>query len=228
MARAVTAAQVAEVRVLAHAGRLAEHETATLRGSVREHDMVLRSIAAELGGVLRVTGRTVQQRIGEARELVEGLPATLDAWEAGRITRGHVRVIVDAGGLVPAERRAAFEADAIRLCEGDTPNRVRAAVEILAERTTERSFTERHLEAAACRRVRVIPGADGMSDLVATLPTVIADAVLDRLTQQATVIVDTRAAHPGADAGEIGDGDSRTIDQVRADLLPPQESRPPF
>ncbi len=98
-------------------------------------------------------------------------PATLQAWESGRITRGHVRVIVDAGGLVPVERRAAFEADAIRLCEGDTPNRVRAAVEILAERTTERSFTERNREAAACRRVRVIPRADGMSDLVATLPT---------------------------------------------------------
>lgn len=155
-------------------------------------------------------------------------PATLQAWESGRITRGHVRVIVDAGGLVPVERRAAFEADAIRLCEGDTPNRVRAAVEILAERTTERSFTERNREAAACRRVRVIPGADGMSDLVATLPTVIADAVLDRLTPQATVIVDTRAARPGADAGEIGDGDSRTIDQVRADVLPPRESPPPF
>ncbi|QOC26731.1 hypothetical protein IC744_10570 [Microbacterium hominis] len=98
VARAATAAQVAEVRVLARAGRLAEQETATLRGSVREHDMVLRSIAAELGGVLRVTDRTVQQRIGEARELVEGFAATLQAWESGRITRGHVRVIVDAGG----------------------------------------------------------------------------------------------------------------------------------
>lgn len=213
VARAVTAAQVAEVRVLARAGQLAEREAAAQRGSVREHDMVLRSIAAELGGVLRVTDRTVQQRIGEARELVESYPATLDAWEAGRITRGHVRVIVDAGGLVPAERRAEFEAEAIRLCEGDTPNRVRAAVEILAERTAERSFTERHRTATACRRVRVIPGADGMSDLVATVPTVIAHGILDRLTQQAMVIADSR--HHEGD----GDGDTRTMDQIRADAL---------
>lgn len=98
VAAALTQAQVAEVRMLARAGRLAEREAAGRRGSVREHDMVLRSIAAELGGVLRVTDRTVQQRIGEARELVEGFPATLQAWESGRITRGHVRVIVDAGG----------------------------------------------------------------------------------------------------------------------------------
>lgn len=217
VARAVTAAQVAEVRVLARAGQLAEREAAAQRASVREHDMVLRSIAAELGGVLRVTDRTVQQRIGEARELVESYPATLDAWEAERITRGHVRVIVDAGGLVPAERRAEFEAEAIRLCEGDTPNRVRAAVEILAERTAERSFTERHRTASACRRVRVIPGADGMSDLVATVPTVIAHGILDRLTQQAMVIADSR--HHEGDGDGDGDGDTRTMDQIRADAL---------
>ncbi|MEO2134988.1 DUF222 domain-containing protein [Microbacterium sp.] len=219
VARAVTAAQVAEVRVLARAGQLAEREAAAQRGSVREHDMVLRSIAAELGGVLRVTDRTVQQRIGEARGLVESYPATLDAWEGERITRGHVRVIVDAGGLVPAERRAEFEAEAIRLCEGDTPNRVRAAVEILAERTAERSFTERHRTASACRRVRVIPGADGMSDLVATVPTVIAHGILDRLTQQAMVIADSRH-HEGDGVGDgDGDGDTRTMDQIRADAL---------
>lgn len=206
----VTAAQVAEVRVLAAAGRLAEHQAAGERSSVRMHDMALRSIAAEFGGVLRVTDRTVQQRIGDARELVECYPATLSAWEAGRITRGHVRVIVDAGGVVPAERRPAFEVDAIRMCEADTPNRVRAAVEILAERASERSFTERHREANGCRKVRVIPGQAGMSDLIATVPTVIADGIMDRLTQQATTIIDARDAQ---------DGDDRRMDQVRADVF---------
>lgn len=215
VARAVTAAQVAEVRVLARAGRLAASEAAGQCASVREHDMVLRSIAAELGGVLRVTDRTAQQRIGEARELVEVFPTTLDAWASGRITRGHVRVIVDAGRVVPVDRKAEFEAEAIRLCERDTPNRVRAAVEILAERTAERTFTERHRTATACRRVRVIPGADGMSDLVATVPTVIAEGVMDRLTQQATVIADSR--HHEGDG--VGDGDTRTMDQIRADVL---------
>ncbi|MBF4561465.1 DUF222 domain-containing protein [Microbacterium sp. VKM Ac-2870] len=209
-AAAVAAAEVAHVRLLARAGLVAEREAGGQRASVREHDMVLRSIAAELGGVLRVTDRTVQQRIGEARELVEGFPATLDAWESGRITRGHVRVIVDAGSVVPIERRAVFEAEAVRLCAGDTPNRVRAAVEILAERTADRSFTERHQQAAQCRRVRIVPGTRGMSDLIATVPTVIADGILDRLTQQATVIVDAR---------EPGDDDTRTRDQIRADVL---------
>ncbi|WP_255314052.1 DUF222 domain-containing protein, partial [Microbacterium lacticum] len=195
--------------------------------------MALRSVAAELGGVLRVTDRTVQSRIDEARDLVEHYAATLVAWESGRITRGHVRVITDAGSvLVDAspERRAEFEAAAIARCERDTPNRVRSEVEILAERFAERSFTDRYRDAAAERRVRVVPGSAGMSDLIATLPTVIADGILDRLTQQAQTVIDSRepgdaasafGARGAGDASGAGDSepDRRRIDQVRADVF---------
>ena len=229
----LTAAQVAEVRALARAGQLAARQAAGSPAVVRAHDMALRSVAAELGGVLRVTDRTVQSRIDEARDLVEHYAATLAAWESGRITRGHVRVITDAGSvLVDAspERRAEFEAVAISRCERDTPNRVRSEVEILAERFAERSFTDRHRDAAAERRVRVVPGAAGMSDLIATLPTVIADGIIDRLTQQAQIIVDARepgnagsafGARGAGDAASAGDSepDRRGIDQVRADVF---------
>lgn len=206
----LTAAQVAEVRLLARAGQLAEKQAAGARESVRAHDMALRSIAAELGGILRVTDRTVQQRIGEAREIVECYAATLGEWEAGRLTRGHVRVIVDAGAVVPASRRAAYEIEAIARCRVDTPNRVRAGLEILAERMAEQTFTERHRDACARRAVRVVPGRDGMSDVVATVSTAIADGILDRLTQQAQSVVDAREA----DAD-----DHRTTDAVRADVF---------
>ncbi|WP_447947554.1 DUF222 domain-containing protein [Microbacterium lacticum] len=247
----LTAAQVAEVRALAAAGQLAARQAAGSPAAVRAHDMALRSVAAELGGVLRVTDRTVQSRIDEARDLVEHYAATLGAWESGRITRGHVRVITDAGSvLVDAspERRAEFEAAAIARCERDTPNRVRSEVEILAERFAERSFTDRHRDAAAERRVRVVPGSAGMSDLIATLPTVIADGILDRLTQQAQIIVDARepgnagsafgargagdapdasgASSAGGASGAFGESrmgdaepDRRRIDQVRADVF---------
>ena len=229
----LTAAQVAEVRALARAGQLAARQAAGSPAVVRAHDMALRSVAAELGGVLRVTDRTVQSRIDEARDLVEHYPATLVAWETGRIMRGHVRVITDAGSvLVDAspERRAEFEAAAIARCERDTPNRVRSEVEILAERFAERSFTDRYRDAAAERRVRVVPGAAGMSDLIATLPTVIADGIIDRLTQQAQIIVDARepgnagsafGARGAGDAASAGDSepDRRGIDQVRADVF---------
>lgn len=206
----LTAAQVAQMRLLARAGRLAEQQAAGSPQSVRVHDMALRSVAAELGGVLRVTDRTVQVRIDEAREIVERYPAALSAWESGRITRGHVRVIVEAGNVVAADRRADFEREAIDRCARDTPNRVRAEIEILAQRMAEVSFGERHHIAASDRRVRIVPGRDGMSELVADLPTVIADGILDRLTQQAQAVVDAR---------EPGDEDDRRIDQVRADVF---------
>ncbi|MCC9055071.1 13E12 repeat family protein, partial [Microbacterium sp. F2E] len=232
-AAVVRAGQVAEVRALAAAGQLAARQAAGSPAAVRAHDMALRSVAAELGGVLRVTDRTVQSRIDEARDLVEHYAATLAAWETGRITRGHVRVITDAGSvLVDAspERRAEFEAVAISRCERDTPNRLRSEIEILAERFAERSFTDRHRDAAAERRVRVVPGSAGMSDLIATLPTVIADGIIDRLTQQAQTIVDARepgnagsafGARGAGDAAGAGDAepDRRRIDQVRADVF---------
>ncbi|CAL4859035.1 hypothetical protein MMM2322_00676 [Microbacterium sp. MM2322] len=193
VARQVAAAQIAELRVLAAAGRLAAAQAVSTNAKVRLHDMALRSIAAEVGGVLRTTDRTVQRRIGEARTIIEGFPAAVDAWESGRIVRGHVTAIVDAAGVLPQEMWAEFESVAIERCERDTPNRVRGELETLAHRMHPRSFAERHGEAAAGRCVRLVPGRDGMSDLVATLPTVIAEGIHDRLTRQARAIVDTRA-----------------------------------
>ncbi|AZS42564.1 hypothetical protein BWL13_00098 [Microbacterium oleivorans] len=209
--------QVRELRVLAAAGRLAEEQAAPRNAKVRLHDIALRSIAAEVGGVLRATDRTVQRRIGEARTIIEGFPSAVLAWEAGRIVREHVRAIVDAGTTLPAEMWAEFEAIAIERCEKDTPNRVRGELEILAHRMHPRSFAERHEEAAAGRCVRLVPGRDGMSDLIATLPTVIAEGIHDRLTQQARAIVDTRDER--AASSEVVASDARTTDQVRADVF---------
>ncbi|GAB3411282.1 hypothetical protein GCM10027515_32630 [Schumannella luteola] len=217
----LTAGQVAEVRMLARAGQLAEIEAADASANVRAHDMALRSIAAEIGGVLRSPDRTVQRRIGEAREIVEFYPAALSAWEHGFITRGHVTVIVDAGRVVPVDRRAEFEREAIERSLLDTPNRVRAGLELYAEKLTERTSTERHTEAARARAVRLLPGRDGMCDVIATVPTVIGDGILDRLTRMAHAVQD--AAGPcgvsDATAGSVGDSDRRTVDQIRADVF---------
>ncbi|MFB8892134.1 HNH endonuclease signature motif containing protein [Microbacterium plantarum] len=229
-------AQVREVRVLAAAGVLAEKQTAGASERVKAREMALRGIAAELAGVFVATDRTLQRRIDEARDLVDNFPVTMAAWEAGRIVRGHVRVIQEVGCIAPADAREEFERIAIEKCEGETPNRVRDALRMLAERLHPRSFTERHEEAAAGRCVRVQTGPDGMSDLIATLPTVIADGIVDRLTRQAREIItarahastpDTRAdadgATPDADTtsrdGSSFVDDARTIDQVRADVL---------
>jgi hypothetical protein len=222
----VAAAEVAQVRALARAGQLAEAAASGSPLSVRAHDMALRSIAAEVGGVLRLSDRTVQGRIGDARELVEQYPATLAAWEQARITRQHVRVIVDAAKAVPVERRAEFEAEAIDRSLTDTPNRVRAGLEVYAEQLAQRTLSERHADAARQRCVRVFPGRDGMCDVVATVPMVIGDAILDRLTRMGQTVKDARDPvdiHTGEVGSASGPGqrelDQRGIEQIRADVF---------
>lgn len=231
--RRLSLVQIAQLRLLARAGRLAEKQAAGAPARVQAHEVAVRSIAAELGGAMRVADRTVQRRIDEARTIVEDYPAALGAWEQGAITRAHVMVIVDAGVVLPAEVRPAFEAVAIERCRKDTPNRVRAELEILAQRMHPRSFSERHEAAAAQRCVRLMPGQNGMSDLIATLPTVIAEGIHDRLTRQARAIIDTRDERAGAegpadgqdavpsadDRREVISTDARTTDQVCADVF---------
>jgi hypothetical protein len=232
----IAAAQAAQTRALARAGDLARVQALRSRRNVRDHDMALRGIAAEVAGVMRLADRSVQRQIGDALNLVEEYPATVQAWEAGVITRGHVRVIVEAGAPLPPEARAGFEAEALRRCETDTPGRVQGELRLLAERLHPRTLAERHLEARQTRGVRVIPVGEGMSDLCATVPSLLADAIYDRLTQQARSIVDVRGqaatealtAAGGNEGAEDADAiarlevvgsDTRTMDQLRADLL---------
>lgn len=221
----IAAADAAQTRALARAGDPARRQAAQSLARVREHDMALRAIAAEVAGVMRTSDRSVQKQIGEATELVEDYPATLEAWETGAIVRGHVRVIVDAGSVLPVEERSEFEVAALAMCDEETPGRVRGRLELLAERLHPRTLTERHVDARGHRRVRVLRLSDGMSDLCATVPTLLADAIYDRLTQQARSIVDARrpavSPQPSDDPSlrEVVSTDTRTMDQLRSDVL---------
>src|SRR5690349_1891840 len=107
----LAAAQAAQIRALARAGDLARKQSTHALARVREHDMALRAISAEVAGIMKTTDRSVQRQIGEATELVEDYPATLQAWEEAAITRGHVRAIVETGSILQPDQRPAFEAE---------------------------------------------------------------------------------------------------------------------
>ena len=176
-------ADVASVRALAELGRSALREAR--RDGVRgmASDMELRSVAAEAAGLARRTDRRLQADIDHALTIVDDYPTVFSAWEERRITRDHVDAVVTAGTGLPDEVRGEFEVAAIAVCERDIATRVKPALRALAERLHERTFTDRHRDAAAGRCVRVSHGTDGMSDVIATVPTVIAVGMLDRLTQ---------------------------------------------
>lgn len=238
---AISAAEAARVRALADAYALAWHTASDQPVAVAAHDMALRGVAAEVAGCLRVSDRWAQRQLMDAAELAADYPSTLDAWEAGALSRSHVRVITELGTALPAQKRAVFENVAIPVCEHETPNRARGRLQHIVERLHPRSFTERHQEARETRSVRVMDVGDGMSELIATLPTVLAHAVYDRLTAQARTIDDARKAARAADAAAATDAsarsetmsdtyerlipsdvlatDERTTDQIRADVL---------
>ncbi|QCR41335.1 HNH endonuclease [Microbacterium sp. SGAir0570] len=240
----VHAGDVARVRALAELGWSALREAR--RDGVRgmASDMELRSVAAEAAGMARLTDRRLQGEIDHAMTVIDDYPAVFEAWVSRRIERGHVDVVVRVGAEVPVEVRSAYAEAAIGVCERDVPSRVRGALEALAARLHPQAFTERHKTAVAERCVRVFHGTDGMSNLVASLPTVIAAGMLDRLTQMGQSVKDARVESAGADGGAAagadvagaggadgpnpgdpdaaGSGepaDTRTMDQLRADIL---------
>ncbi|MDT0116385.1 DUF222 domain-containing protein [Microbacterium sp. PRF11] len=188
----LSTAEARKTRALARAGRLALDVMAGQRASSRAAEMALREVASEIAAAGCVSDRSVQAQIGKALTLVDHFPATVDAWEAGALSRAHVQAIVDAGTPVPVDKRAEFDVLAVATAEGLSPGRLRARLTTLAERLQPTTITERHQRGREERCVRVVRGENGMSDLIATLPTVLAVGIYDRLTQQSRALIDAR------------------------------------
>ncbi len=195
---ALAAAEVARTRALAAAGHLALDVMADHRATARAAELALREIASEIAAAEHLSDRTVQTQIGRAMTLVDDYPHTLTAWEAGALTRAHVTAIVDIGCPLPVDKRAEFDLLAVATAAGLSPGRVRTRLAMLAERLHPTTITERHQRGRDTRCVRIVTGHDGMSDLIATLPTVLAVGIYDRLTQQSRAIIDARTGRTAA------------------------------
>ncbi|TQK20598.1 uncharacterized protein DUF222 [Microbacterium sp. SLBN-154] len=211
----LAAAEAAQTRVLAKAGafaaRLAEGSTAV----VRDRDMALRGVAAEIAAAVRLSDRAVQRQIDSAFALVNDYPATVHCLEKGLITRAHVAVVEDIGRRVPLELKGEFDQLAAEICLDETPGRARADLEILAERMNPRTLTERHAGAFRERKIVRYPIGDGMSELRTVHSTVLIEGIFQRITDEAHAVITAR--EPGADTDVTPD--TRSLDEVRADLF---------
>jgi len=208
----LAAAEVQRTRALAAAGHLALEVMAGSGASSRTADMALREVASELAAAENLSDRSLQVQIGRAMTLVDDYPTALAAWEAGAVTRAHVHAVVEVGTSLSADARAEFDVLAVATAEDLSPGRLRSRLAVLAERLQPTTITERHRRGRETRCVRVVTGQDGMSDLVATLPTVLAVGIHDRLTQQSRSVIDARDE-------TTAPADERTVAQVRADTL---------
>ncbi|WP_295783587.1 HNH endonuclease signature motif containing protein [uncultured Microbacterium sp.] len=214
---AVAAAEADRTRALAQAGHLALDVMAGQCASSRAAELALREVASDIAAAENLSDRTVQTQITRAMTLVDDYPDTLTAWQAGSLTRAHVNAILDIGRPLPVEVRHDFDALAAATAgEGLSPGRLRSRLAVLAERLHPTTLTERHQRGRDTRCVRIVTAEDGMSDLIATLPTVLAVGIYDRLTHQARALIDRRTT---ADPTPVEATDERTTAQLRADIL---------
>lgn len=164
-----------------------------------------RARRAELACALRLPERTAENLMGEARALVQRLPATLAALGRGLFSYRHAQVLADeTAGLSDADT-AAVERLALGSASAETVSRFARVVRRMRERRDPSTMIERTTTAFENRAVTIDPAPDGMAYLTAYLGGVEAAAVHDRLTQAATRVRD--------------DGDARTLTALRADVL---------
>ncbi|WP_195907837.1 HNH endonuclease signature motif containing protein [Microbacterium gorillae] len=209
--RQIACLQARQETVFAAVADVAEHRAEGVSARAQEHELIIRDVAAELGAALHVSDRVIQGRLADAAVLVHEFPRTHTALEDGRITMSHARVIVHAGSPIEDPgRREAFEATAVPVAEGTSAGRLRARVKRDADASRTDSLDDRHRKAREGRYVVVEDGDDGMSEIHACIPTLLAHGISDRLHAHARRI---RRHH------KTGPGDARTMSQITADVF---------
>jgi hypothetical protein len=234
-----------EARLLAEARSIADDWTTDSGGhSGSGAELAHRTIAAEIGAAWRVSDRTVQRQMHEAATLVGAYAATTTALEAGQISIAHARAITSAGTVIDKpELRAEYEQEILSFACAESATRLTPVAKRRAEWFAETTFEQRHRRCLADRTVWVTDLDDGMAEVRAVLPAVVAHGIHDRLSQMARTVIDARRpvtgsemvdagaqaqpdtepidtdAGAGAGADADADSDDRSTDQVRADIF---------
>lgn len=221
----------------------------TVAPTGRPAEISYRATRAEIAAALTLSESTIEREMADAFELTHSYPATFSALRTGQISLAHCRVIINAGRVIGNDRedageeirRTRYESEVLAHALTLTPHRLRPVAQQLAEKYAERTLDERHESACLRRRVYVVEQADGMSDLIAHLPTVEARAIHDRLTRlvhhieqvengiQSAQAAATPASSSASEGGEYRAADEhygaatpvprRSRDQLRTDVL---------
>ncbi|SJN28234.1 hypothetical protein FM104_05945 [Microbacterium esteraromaticum] len=220
--------------LLATAHRIADDDPQI--EDVRSREMAHRAVATELGSALRVSDRTLERQMGDSFQLLQNFPATAAAFQRGRISPAHVRVITEAGAeITDAARRAAFEEAVLDKAGTDSPNRLRPFAKRLSEHYREVSFQERSDQARMRRAAWVRDLEDGQSQLCVTGPSAIIHGIFERITQMSHAVKTEndqtaraqkaraqKSGMTGSAAADLAGAESaldeRVLNEIRADL----------
>jgi hypothetical protein len=159
----------------------------------------------ELAAALTISRVSAGNRLGLALDLVERLPATHSALEAGKLSLPTARMISEGTTGLSTAVTETVEALVLPLAGERTPAQVRSAVTRAAITADPASAEIRHKTAAAERRVVLTPQPDGMATLWALMTADAAHAVMASLTATARQVKTP--------------GDPRGVDARRVDVL---------
>ncbi len=168
--------------------------------------VVERSVRLEVAAALRITENEAAAMLARGEALVERYPTVLDSFSRASMTERHAEILVDAVELVEPEFRAQIVPAAIELAEAQPVGAFRRRLRALIETVRAATLAERCGEAVQRRRMVLQPTDDAMTWVMTLMPAVEAQAIWDRATRIAKVIL-------------AQEGETRTLDQIRADVV---------
>jgi hypothetical protein len=135
----------------------------------------------EVMAALGLPSRTASKLLSDSVALVEQLPATFAALEAGAISWPHARMLVEVLAPLGDDARVEVEHQLLADAAGRTVAQLKAAARRAVLRVDAKAAAERMVAAIREREVRVFPGEDGLATLSAVLPAPVALACLSAL-----------------------------------------------
>ncbi|PPG03166.1 hypothetical protein C5E06_12220 [Pseudoclavibacter sp. RFBI5] len=245
-AAAAMLAAGAALQLRAHAAAYDFGHALDVAEGCAESAMHVRSIANEVGLLVKLAAGTAQGHLSSASVTLREFPALALALESNLVPPAQVHKLVETGLKVnhddPAEqtlRRGEFVQVMLERVRREPlpPAALQHAAERVAEELTGESIDQRHERAKQRRRVSVEDLGDGMSILRVLMSSFVAHAIRDRARKQSKAIIRARpkqatnttpksstAGRAGetAETGETGDTvapDERTLDQVMSDVI---------
>lgn len=191
--------------------RVAElRDGAIARGRASDRGVALqiidRSVRLELAAALQVSEHAAGDMLALAEAVVHEHPSVLAAMQSARVTEQHARILVQVVGELDPDARDDFVRWGLEIAAVEAVGPFRRRLRRRADDLRAHTLAERHREAVQRRRIWVEAGDDGMGWLNVHAPIVELRAIHGRATAMAGALV-TR------------DGEQRTLDQLRADVV---------
>ena len=160
----------------------------------------------EVRAALSLTRRSAETQLGLAVELAERLPRILEAFRAGRLSLAKVWVIVRASSHLPDDTAAEVSDQVLEEAERMTTGQLGARFRKLCIESDPESAEKRYEESLADRRVASEPNVEGTANIYGMeLEPHQVTAAMRRINRMAKSL--------------NTDGETRTMDQIRADVF---------